>query len=365
MKIICGRSELRAGINRVIKAVPVRTTMSILECILIDASSGVIKLTGNDMELCIETTVEGDILETGAIAVGARFFSDIVSKLSEGDITITADDSMKVEISCGNAKFHIIGKAAIDFTGLPNVEKADSYMLSEFSLKEVIKQTIFAISANESNPIMSGELFDFDQDRLRVIALDGQRIAIRNVDLKKSAGPVKVIVPGKTMNELGKILEDEAEKDVEIFITDKHILFEFGKTSVVSRLIEGEYFKVDRMISLDYNTRAELNKKEFNECIDRASLLVSEKDRTPIIATVSDGMIELKSQSHSGSMVDSVPAVKEGSDLVIGFNPKLVTDAIRVIDDEMITIYFVSSKTPFVIRNDEQTYTYLILPINF
>lgn len=365
MKIICERSELRAGINRVIKAVPVRTTMSILECILIDASSGVIKLTGNDMELCIETRVEGDILETGSIAVGARFFSDIVSKLADGDITISSDDSMKVEISCGNAKFHIIGKPAIDFTGLPNVEKTDSYTISEFALKEVIKQTIFAISANESNPIMSGELFDFDSERLRVIALDGQRIAIRNVALKKSSSAVKVIVPGKTMNELGKILEDEAEKDVEIFITDKHILFEFGKTSVVSRLIEGEYFKVDRMISSDYNTKVELNKKEFNECIDRASLLVSEKDRTPIIATVSDEKIELKSQSHSGSMVDSVSVVKEGSDLVIGFNPKLVTDAIRVIDDEMITIYFVSSKTPFVIRNEEQTYTYLILPINF
>lgn len=365
MKIICARSELRAGINRVIKAVPVRTTMNILECILIDANDGVIRLTGNDMELCIETTVEGDILETGAIAVNAKFFSDIVSKLAESDITINADDTQKVEIACGNAKFNIMGKSAIDFTGLPDVEKTSSYILSEFALKEVIKQTIFAASSNESNPIMNGELFDFSEEKLRVIALDGQRIAIRNIGLKNVCQPVKVIVPGKTMNELGKILEDDADKDVEIFITDKHILFEFDRTSVVSRLIEGEYFKVDRMISSDYNTKVEINKREFSECIDRASLLVSEKDRTPIIATITDDSMELKSQSHSGSMVDSVEAVKEGRDIMIGFNPRLVTDAIRVIDDERITVYFVSSKTPFIIRDEEQTYTYLILPINF
>ena len=212
---------------------------------------------------------------------------------------------------------------------------------------------------------MSGELFDFDSDRLRVIALDGQRIAIRNVPLKKSSAAVKVIVPGKTMNELGKILEDEAEKDVEIFITEKHILFEFGKTSVVSRLIEGEYFRVDQMLNNDYGTKITVNRKDMLNCIDRTTMLIKESDKRPIVIGISDTQMEVRLNSSIGSMHEELFIEKTGSDMMIGFNPKYLIEALRVIDEEEVDIYLISAKAPCFIRDKDQTYVYLILPVNF
>ena len=365
MKLICSKQNLLNGVNTVSKAVPNKTTMSILECILIDANNGEIKLTANDTELGIETVVTGIIEEKGRIALDAKILVDIVRKLPDSDVVIECDNSLKTYITCDKAKFTIIGKPADEFTYLPKIERLDSIVISQFSLKEVIRQTIFSIGENESNKAMSGELFEVTGDVLKVVSLDGHRISIRKIYLKNTYSNKKVIVPGKTLNEISKILGGDTDKDVTIYFTGNHIIFEFDNTVVVSRLIEGEYFKIDQMLSSDYETKITINKKDLLESIDRATLLVKEGDKKPIIVNIKDENIELKINSTVGSMNEEIMIKKQGKDLMIGFNPKFMMDALRVIDDEEIDMYLVNPKAPCFIKNSEETYIYMVLPVNF
>ena len=365
MKIVCEKSNLLNGVNIVSKAVPSKTTMSILECILIDVRNDEIKLTANDMELGIETTIEGQIIEKGMIALDAKIFLDIVRKLPDNDITIETDSNLKTTITCEKAKFNIIGKSGEDFSYLPVIEKNESVVISQFTLKEVIRQTIFSISDNDTNKIMTGELFEITDDILRVVSLDGHRISIRKIRLKNTYSAKKMIVPGKTLSEISKILSGDTEKDVNIYFTNNHILFEFDNTVVVSRLIEGEYFKIDQMLSSDYETKVKINKKEFLSCIDRATLLVKEGDKKPVIINITDSSMELKMNTIIGSMDEEIDIEKNGKDIMIGFNPKFLIDALRVIDDEEIDLYMVNPKAPCFIRDAEENYNYLILPVNF
>lgn len=365
MKLICSKSNLLHGVNIVSKAVPTRTTMAILECILIDASANEIKFTANDMELGIETKIEGEIAERGVIALDAKIFSEIVRKLPDSDVVIETDASFKTTITCEKAKFNIVGKSGDDFSYIPYIERNEAITLSQFTLKEVIRQTIFSIADNDNNKLMTGELFEIEENHLKVVSLDGHRISIRNIELKNNYEHKKVVVPGKTLQEVSKILPGSAEENVNMFLTDNHIVFEFDDTTVVSRLIEGEYFKIEQMLSSDYETKVKINKRELLDCIDRATLLVKEGDKKPIIMNVTDGNMELKINSFIGSMNEDIDIVKEGKDILIGFNPKFFIDALRVIDEEEVSLYMVNPKAPCFIKDDEGKFIYLILPVNF
>ena len=367
MKLTFQKSSLLNGINIVLKAVPSKTTMPILECILIDASENEIKLTANDMELGIETKVEGTILEHGKIALDAKLFSEIARKLSDADsiVTIESDDRFNTVISCENSVFRIQGKDGEEFAYLPYIERNQYICLSQFTLKEIIRQTIFSISVNDSNKMMTGELFEVNQDTLRIVSLDGHRLSIRKVLLKDTYENAKVIVPGKTLSEVSKILTGDNEKEVLIYFGANHILFEFDDTVVVSRLIEGEYFRVDQMLSNDYTTKLTVNKKEFLDSIDRANLLIREGDKKPIIINILNGLLQVNVNSAIGALNEDIDIDKEGKDIMIGFNPKFLMDALRVIDDENVTMYLVNHKSPCFIRDKEEKYIYLILPVNF
>ena len=289
----------------------------------------------------------------------------MVRKLPDNDVTIETDSSFKTVISCEKSKFNIIGKSGDDFSYIPYIERNDSIVISQFTLKEVIRQTIFSISDNDNNKIMTGELFEINDNQLKVVSLDGHRISIRTIELKNHYENKKVIVPGKTLQEISKIIPGSAEEDVIIYISDNHIVFEFETTTVVSRLIEGEYFKIDQMLSSDYETKVKINKRELLNCIDRSTLLVKEGDKKPIIMNITDGNMELKINSFIGSMNEDIDIEKDGKDIMIGFNPKFFIDALRVLDEEEVSLYMVNPKAPCFIKDEEGTYTYLILPVNF
>ena len=365
MRIICEKSDLLKSINIAIRAVPVRTTMPILECILIEARGNEIRLTANDMDLGIETKVSGLIEETGTLAVEAKMLSEIVRKLPDSAVTIASDKNYTVTITCEKAKFVISGKSDDDFSYLPAVEREDSVEISQFTLKNLINQTIFSIAANENNKMMSGELFEIRSGYLRVVSLDGHRISIRRVELRESCPDRKVIVPGKTLQEISKILSGEMDDMIRLSFARNHLVFEMEGTTVVSRLIEGEYFSIDQMISTDYETKLVVNKREFLSCIDRATLFVREGDKKPIILDIRDDELTLSIDSPLGSMNEELAIMKEGKDLMIGFNPRFLIDALRVIDEAEVTLYMVNPKAPCFIRDEDETYTYLILPVNF
>ena len=263
------------------------------------------------------------------------------------------------------AKFAIGGESGEDFAYLPVVERDTCVTISQLSLRQVILQTIFSIASGETNKLMTGELFEIKNDRLRVISLDGHRISIRRVDLKESNTNNKVIVPGKTRQEISKIMTGDHDDMVNIYITENHILFEMPDTTIVSRLIDGEYFAVDQMISGDYESKVRINKKTFQDCIDRATLFVKEGDKKPIILDFTEGNCNLSIESPLGAMNEDIDIEKDGKDLTIGFNPRFMIDALKAIEDEDITLYMTNAKSPCFIRDDEDNYTYLVLPVNF
>ena len=364
MKIVCDKSDILNSVNIVLKAIPVKSTMPILECLIIEANEDYIKLIANDIELGIETIVNGNVIEKGSVALNAKIFSEIIRKLPENDVHITTDQNYMTEIICEKAKFHISGRTSEEFPFLPKIEKENPVLLSQFTLKEVIRQTVFSISDNDSNKIMTGELFEIKDNELRVVSLDGHRISIRKIQLKDSYDEIKVIIPGKTLIEINKILPGEVSLMVNIYFTDKHALFEFDETVVLTRLIEGEYFRIDQMLSSDYETKVTINKKELQSSIERASLLIRETDKKPIVLDIQDDKFELKITTAIGSLKEDIDVEKEGKDIIIGFNPKFLLDALRVIDDDTVDIYLINAKAPCFIRDKDQSYIYLILPVN-
>lgn len=364
MKITCPKNQLLRGVMTVSKAVSNKTTMDILQCILIEAYDNCIKLTANDTELGIETIIQGTILESGKIALEAKIFSEIIKKIPDNDVFIETEESGKTNIECEQIQCSIMGKQGDDFSDLPEIEKENKITLSQFDLKEVVRQTIFSVSDNENNKLMTGELLQIKKNQLTVTSLDGHRISVRKIELKEEYPETEVIVPGKTLSEVSKILPGEADDLIHLYLTDKHILFEFEETKVVSRLLDGKFYNISQMLSNDYETKVTINKMDLLRCLERSTLFVKDSDKKPIILKIENEQMNLMISSQIGSMKDQIAIRKEGKDLVIGFNPKFLADALRVIDEEEISIYLINSIAPCIIRNEESSYLYLILPIN-
>ena len=365
MKIKCLKSNLQSALNIVSKAVSTKTNMPILECILVEVYADKIKMIANDLDLGIETTLEGDVIEMGRIAIEAKLFMDIIRKMPDSEIFIETTEDYKTIIRCEKARFVIASKSGDDFTELPSIKKEKSITMSQFTLREVIRQTIDFISDNESNKLMTGELFRVSGGTLTVVALDGHRIALRNVKLNDSTEEIKVVVPGKTLSDLSKIMAGGMEDMVTVYFTDKHILFEYEETLVVSRLIEGDYFKIEQMLTMDAETKVKVNNKEFFSCIDRSTLLIKETDKKPIVIAVkNDNTMYLKVDTMMGSMNEEIEVEKEGSEIIIGFNPRFLIDILKNIDDDTITMHMKGGKQPCIIKDAEENYIYVILPIN-
>ncbi len=366
MKITCSQSELLKGVNTVLKAVPTRTTMAILECILIDATGEEIKLTANDMEIGIETRISGTIEEKGVIAIDARLFGDIINTCPNSAVTIECDDKYQTLITCEESKVNIIGKPGDDFSNIPVIPRNEPLIISQLTLKDLIRQTTFTISeSNANNKMMTGELMEITGDNLKMVALDKYRISIRNIKLKDSYPDKKVIIPGKTLNEIAKIMSGGSEDRVEIYFTDNHIIFEFDKTTVVSRLIEGEFINIDHMISNDYETKVKVNKSNLSEEIHGMTVILNrDPENKPFIMDIKEGNMEIRINSTIAKREGKIAVEKDGKDLVIGFNPKLFNDALKAIDDEDVTLYLVNHRSPCFIKDDEGSYIYVILPVN-
>ena len=362
MKITCSKNELLNGLNIALRAVPGKTTLPILESFLIDAA-GDIRINTNDNDMAIETCIEGPIESSGKIAINARIFSEIVRKLPDSMVTLDTSSNYKVKITCEDSEFVLNGNNPNEFPEIPEAQTENKITLSQFTLKELIRQTIFSIAQNDANQIMRGELFEIADKKIKVVSLDSHRISIRKEELAIEYVPSKVIVPGKTLNEISRIISAEKEELVDITFDKKFIKFSFGKTVVVSRLIEGEYYDVERMISPDYETSVRVNRMDFFNSLDRAFTLTREGEKKPVILDIRDGEMNIDITSSVGTMNSHLYINKEGKDLVIGFNPRYFIEALKVIDDEEITIYFANSNAPCFIKNKEGNYMYIILPV--
>lgn len=365
MKLTCSRESLLNSIIVVSKAVSNRTTLPILECILLKATSEGFYLISNDLELAIQSApVYSTIEEEGTTAIEAKLFSEIIRKVVEDTVCISTNEKGMVIITCGNSEFKIMGQSSQEFPEIPIIQRNTEYCILQSKLKNIIRQTIFSIAQDESKPILTGELIEIDEDELHIVSVDGYRISYRKQKLLKTGEKVAAVVPGKTLNEISKILSNTGENIVSLFFTDKHVLFNIDDNIIVSRLIEGEYIKYAQSFTEDFKTKIHINRLLFVQALERVSLICRDSKKIPVKIEITQNELIITSNTEISTAYEEVSADIEGEILKIAFNPKYLIDALKVIEEEQICIQFTTSLSPCIIKPiGGDDYKYLILPL--
>jgi len=367
MKIICEKEKIIKGINSVMNAVPSKTTMPVLEGILIQTNDKELKLTTYDLEIGIEYILEATIKEQGTIVVNAIMFSEIIRKLPEKEITINLNKNNLLEIECEGSLYKLATMNPDEFPELPKINIDTSIQIEQTILKNMIRKTIFAVSSEENRPIFTGCLFEIEENKLNVVAVDGYRLAIKNSNINEKTKTFNCVIPGKTLNEVNKIVLDSLDS-ISIGISKNQALFEMENCKIVTRLLDGEFLKYASTIPTVWETRIKVNKESIQNCFERILLIsaasIEKEKKYPVKIKIEIGKVIISCANQMGDAKEDVLVETEGKELEIGFNPKFFLDALKAIDDEEVYIEFGTNKSPCVIRpTDEGDYTYMILPI--
>ena len=369
MKLICEKEKILKALNSVTKAVAVRTTMPILEGILIQTNDNDIKLTCYDLELGIEYVIKDcNVQEQGATVVNAIMFSEIIRKLPDTEIKIEVNDKNLLVIECEGSLYKLATMNPEDFPELPEINVENSIEIEQNTLKDMIRKTIFAISTEENRPIFTGCLFEVKSNKLNVVAVDGFRLAWKSKFLQTKTNDFSAVIPGRTLTEINKILSDSFDI-VKIGIAKNQALFEIENCKIVTRLLDGEFLNYASVLPSKWETRVRVNRSIILNCFERISLISAssiEKERKyPVKITVEVGKITISCTNQTGDAKEELYITTEGKDLEAGFNPKYFLDVLRSIDDEEVFIDFGTSISPCIIRSVEETgdYKYMILPI--
>ncbi|NMB26724.1 MAG: DNA polymerase III subunit beta [Tissierellia bacterium] len=361
MRIEINQRSLANHINIVQKGISSRTTLQILDGILLETVNGKLKLTATDLEIGIETYVDCNIIEEGSIVVNSRIFGDIIKKLPDSNINILVKDN-NININCENSEFNILGNGANEYPELPTIVNQNSFSMPVDLFKSAIRQTVFATTQDETRPILTGVLLEVDRGMGSFVALDGYRLALKNIPID-SKEDVKIVIPGRVLGELNKILEDD-EKELIITIAPGHVIFNIGETLVFSRLLEGQFLNYKDIIRKDHKTKIVVDRKAFQDSLERASLLTKEEKANLIKLNLMDDQIIIKSNSEIGNVHEQISSEHEGDIINIAFNSKYIIDGIKVIDAEEIELYFMGSLNPCIIKPvSDDNYTYLVLPV--
>ena len=367
MKFICEREKLLKAINSVVRGVASKTTMPILEGILIQTNDNEIKLTTYDLEIGIEYVIESEVEEQGNTVVNAIMFSEIIRKLPDTQISITLNENNLLVIECEGSLYKLATMNPEEFPELPKINIEISIQLDQKTLKSMIRKTIFAVSIEENRPIFTGCLFAINDNKLNVVAVDGFRLAWTSNFLENKSSDFKAVIPGKTLNEVNKIILDSYDF-IKIGVSKNQALFEMENCKIVTRLLDGEFLNYKSVIPQNWETRIRVNRRDIQECFERVSLISAsstEKEKKyPVKINIEVGKITISCTNQTGDAKEELFIETEGKDLEAGFNPKYFLDALKVIDDEEIFINFGTSISPCIIKPIEnEDYTYMILPI--
>lgn len=363
MKLFCKPRELMNSISIVQKAVSSKSTLPIIKGIYLKAYDQKLRLMTTDLELSIDHIMDANIIEEGSTVVDARLFSDIIRRLPNEDVEIQLQDNKQLFIQCGTAQFNILSLDPSEFPELPEIENTDTYEISQQLLKDMIRQTVFAIAEDETRPILTGVLMEIEDEVLNMVALDGYRVAFVRDNM--GTGPdKKVVVPGKTLNEISRIISGEEEENVEISFTDKHVLFKIDSSKLISRLLEGEFINYKQIIPNQFKSKVKVDTRDLLDSIERAALLGREGRSSLVKFTITDDSMIINSNSELGNVHEEINIELEGDDLQIAFNSKYFIDALKVIDDEVVYLEFTTNLSPGVIRpiNNNNT-IHLVLPV--
>ena len=367
MKIICEKENIIKALNSVTKAVASKPTMPVLEGILIQTNNTEVKLTTYDLEMGIEYIIKCEVKEEGAIVVNATMFSEIIRKLPNTEITIYVNENNLLVIECEGSLYKLATMNPSDFPELPQINIENSIQIEQNTLKEMIRRTIFAGSTEENRPIFTGCLFEIVNNKLNVVAVDGFRLAWKSKYLQTKVNDFNAVIPGRTLNEINKILVDSFET-IKIGVAKNQALFELENCKIVTRLLDGEFLNYSSVIPETWETRIRVNRQNLLNCFERVSLISSssmEKEKKyPVKVSIDIGKITISCTNQTGDAKEEMMVSTEGKNLEVGFNPKYFLDACRCIDDEEIFVDFGSNISPCIIRPiEESDYVYMILPI--
>lgn len=373
MKLVCNKFQLVEIINTVQRAIAPKTALPILECIKIDANGdGNVVFTGNNIDLCIEYNTQCSVTEGGTIALASKMFGEIVRRLPEGDVTISVNPSNFItKIKSGSSEFNIQGISPDEFPAAPILDEKFRFSITQNILKKLIRKTISFVSQNEGKkPVLTGALFEIKNNFLNVVASDGHRLAVVKEEIKESINDNKFVVPGMTLRELLKILRDEEEK-VEIIVSDRTVLFDFGYYQVYSRLLDGEFLKYDAIISAVNTINVVAEKRYIIDSLERALLLINDdisaksENKVPVRFNMAYDKIDVSCITGKGQVNDTVPVELDGGELLIGFNCRFLLDALTACDEDKVKMEFSAPTSGCFIRsvNGDDSYIYMILPV--
>lgn len=363
MKFSCNTTILAEACNIVQRGVSQKSTIPSTEGIFIQAKNSCLTLTGYDLEVGITTSIDCTTQTEGSIVVNARLFCDILRRLPSSTVTVTVDAHNLCKIASGESEFSLVGIPANDYPELPTVSGGIPFAIKQGVLRDMVKQTIFAVAVQDIKPVHKGIKFEVENNNLRLISCDGFRLAIRNEAIEYSGDDMTFVVPAKTLSEVIK-LADNDEENITFSIGKKFILFEIGNYRIISRLLEGEFFNYKNAIPAESLTKARVNLKLILESVERISLLITGKIKSPIRCVFDDNTIRISSATALGSANDKIPASIEGKRVEIGFNNTYLTDCLRTVDADEVNIELSSPVSPIIIRPIEgDSFIFLIIPM--
>ncbi len=373
MKIVCNKPQLVEIINTVQRAIAPKTSLPVLECIKIDANGdGNVVFTGNNIDLCIEYNSQCSVLEGGTIALTSKMFGDIVRRLPEGDVTISVNPSNNVtKIKSGSSEFNIQGISPDEFPSAPVLDENFRFSLTQNILKKLIRKTISFVAQNEGKkPVLTGALFEIKNNYLNVVASDGHRLAVVKEEIKENTDNNKFVVPGATLRELLKILKDEEER-VDIIVSDRTVLMDFGNYQVYSRLLDGEFLKYEAIISAVNTINVTAEKRYIVDSLERALLLINDdisaksENKIPVRFNMAYNKIDVSCITGKGQVNDTVPVELDGGELIIGFNCRFLLDALSACDEDKVKMEFSAPTSGCFIKSskEDDSYVYMILPV--
>ncbi len=364
MKFICNTKELSNACNNVIRAVSTKVTIPTIEGILIECGSGTLSLTGYDFEFGINTTMNVDVVEPGAIVVNAKVLCNIINKLSDGDVTIETN-GVSVSIVSGAAQYNITGIDADDYPELPSVNSGTTIQFEQKMLYSMITQTIFAVADSESSkPVYTGLKFEIDSNTLILIGVDGYRLAIRKEPVNYSGEAMTFIIPKKTIRELMKLMNVDSEEKVIVSIGKRHIVIEIENYSIISRLLDGEFLDYNNAVPKSIATTVLINTKDAINCIEKSLPVIENNQKNPIRCLFDKDEMRVSTVSSLGRVVDYVHANTAGDRVEIGFNSKFMLDALNNSDTDTVKIELNGPVSPVKITPiNSENFMFLVLPM--
>lgn len=365
MNITCGKEILIEGLNLVGRTVSGRSTLPILECVLLAADETGLRLTANDLEMSIETTrLSAEITEPGSVALDARLFSEIIRKMPGEFVQIITDGNNLTECISGRARFNIMGLPGDEFPIMPELVRETGYTLPARQLKDMIRQTIFSVAVDETKPVLTGELIQYTDGGLVVVAVDGFRISYRRAELGGDISPMRVVVPAKSLNELSRVLPSDGEENVTFYFTDKRIVFELPRFTFVSRLLEGEFIRYDQIFNEDFTTIFTTERLPFLTALERACLISRDSKKSPVKLEINDDAVVITSNTEMGRSYDEIACDIDGHNMEIAFNPRYLIDALRAIEEPNVVVKLTTPLSPCIIKGVESdAFKYLVLPL--